>query len=164
MSSIPLVMTIGHELNEMLLIEAEAALGDGDWPYAAQRLRQFSHRVVFRMRTEEALLYPLYLRRAGVGSPTLRRLWRTHGQIEALATEAVDAASAADAGISFRAIAALMALVNRHWQDEQAMVRALPRYGRERLLREFSQTLGRYPCLFEAPRMQSQGPIPGLRH
>lgn len=150
MSSIPMVMTIGHDLNDLLLCEADAALHDGDWDYALHRLRQFRHRAIHGMRAEEELLYPHYLRSLGRGSRMLRRLAREHARIEALTGEALQAAEAASAFRSQRALAELMDLVTRHWAQERPMMCYLPQTTDDNLLKQLSNALSRHACPVES--------------
>jgi len=82
MTSITQLLTTGHRLLNVLLIEARVALADEDWPDVANLVEEFATRLQRHMHAEETIVFPRLSRLNPGSAPALGQCIQAHSEIK----------------------------------------------------------------------------------
>lgn len=119
MTTIPDLLTTGHRLFHALLMEARAAMDEGDWADAQVCLSEFTRRLETHMSAEEVVLFPRVARQGAEVDATLTQCQREHDGLRLDIRRATAAAYARDR-VGFKAcLTHLIDALYHHCQAEE---------------------------------------------
>lgn len=142
MTTIPRMLVAGHQLFSALLMEAQLASGDADWPVVLERLREFEGRIKQHMRVEEDSLFPrLALLHPDIES-AIAQCREAHARIRTHTQSALCSANAHEKVKCNQLITQLQDLLSSHCHCEERRVYAMAQNLEEGMVIELAGKLG----------------------
>ena len=125
MTSITQLLTTGHRLLNVLLIEARVALSDGDWPDVANLVEEFAMRLHRHMHAEETVVFPSLSRLNPGSEPALGQCMQAHREINARIDDIRESIGRRDRAKCAESLSQLIDFLSCHCRDEERSVYGL---------------------------------------
>lgn len=141
MTSIPVLLDLGHRLYVSLLIEAQMALADDDWGETIERLHEFQCHKVPHMQAESDLLYPRLTLSFPRAKDEIAQLHQDHLRIAALTQSALDRAGRHYSRECDCLVGQLLQLLANHCHTEACLFQTFAHNPNDELVRELAKKL-----------------------
>ena len=125
MTSITQLLTTGHRLLNVLLIEARVALADEDWPDVANLVEEFATRLQRHMHAEETIVFPRLSRLNPGSEPALGQCIQAHSEIKTHIDSIREGIGRRDRARCARSLGQLIDFLSCHCRDEERSVYGL---------------------------------------
>lgn len=119
MTSIPVLFTSAHRLFNALLMEARAAMDEGDWTDAQTCLAELALRLETHMHVEETQLFPRLEGQGPEVDAKLAQCRREHEDVRVHVRTVLAVAGARDRGRYATSLVELFKVLSQHCQAEE---------------------------------------------
>ena len=161
MTSITRLLTTGHRLLNVLLIEARVALADGDWPDVTNLIDEFATRLQRHMHAEETVVFPSLSRLNPACEHALVQCMQEHGEIKTHIDSIRESIGRRDRDSCAQALSQLIDFLSCHCRDEERSAYGLTHALDETVLMSVARDLS---GLQPEPLQPHSAPSPAVSH